>query len=174
MFSILILDVGCGGSPRGDINVDGFPFDRGQYYADYDMKNIKMFVWSIGECLPFKDNVFNKVSCRHVLEHVPNPLKFLKELNRILVDKGELLILVPSEFRNNYTKSHLFTWCPNTLNNLVMKVFDEVQTGYTDRLSFIGEDYRVFRIFPFLRTLLGMIGLHSEIYAHAIKRGVQL
>lgn len=168
----MILDVGCGGSPKGDVNVDGFPFDRGQYYADYNMKKIRMFIWSMGEYLPFKNNTFEKVSCRHVLEHVPDPLKFLKELNRILIEGGELLILVPSEFRNNYTKTHLFTWCPDTLKNLIMMVFDEADTGYTDRLSFLGEDYRVFRMFPFLRLLLGRMGLHSEIYAHAIKRRI--
>lgn len=36
-----------------------------------------------GEIFPFPDNSFDYVICSHVLEHVPDPVKFVKELTRI-------------------------------------------------------------------------------------------
>ena len=57
-----------------------------QFVADtqYDITN-----------LPFKDNSFDLIICFHVLEHVKDDDKAIINLNRILKEKGDVLIQVP-------------------------------------------------------------------------------
>ena len=42
--------------------------------------------------LPFKENSFDIVYCRYILEHVPDPLRVLKEARRVLKPGGKLFI----------------------------------------------------------------------------------
>lgn len=42
--------------------------------------------------LPFKDNSFDKVYCRYILEHVKDPLNVLLEAKRVLRNGGEIFI----------------------------------------------------------------------------------
>lgn len=45
--------------------------------------------------LPIADNAFDVIICFHVLEHVQDDRRALKELSRILACDGELLLMVP-------------------------------------------------------------------------------
>lgn len=45
--------------------------------------------------LPIRDSSFDGIVCLHVLEHVFDDRKALHELERILSEKGELLLMVP-------------------------------------------------------------------------------
>ena len=45
--------------------------------------------------IPFDDNSFDAVYCSHVLEHVPDDAKALKEFHRILKPSGWALPVVP-------------------------------------------------------------------------------
>jgi ubiquinone/menaquinone biosynthesis C-methylase UbiE len=44
---------------------------------------------------PFPDNSFSLITANHVLEHLENPFKIMKELHRILKSGGNLIIRVP-------------------------------------------------------------------------------
>lgn len=91
----LVLDVGSG---------DG-PFARANVLCDKYVSNTenrigpiaidRPFVAGDVMALPFRDNAFDYVFCSHVLEHVEDPEKAIKELVRI-GRKGFLEI--PSEF----------------------------------------------------------------------------
>lgn len=48
--------------------------------------------------LPFKDGSFDKVICSEVLEHVPQDQEGIKELVRVLSDKGTIGVSVPHYF----------------------------------------------------------------------------
>jgi len=83
-----ILDVGCGIRGRGDVNVDLFfgevnktDFLCGDMYIDPSRaKNpIKADVCR----LPFRDKSFDIVLCYHLLEHVDNYVKAIRELTRV-------------------------------------------------------------------------------------------
>jgi ubiquinone/menaquinone biosynthesis C-methylase UbiE len=95
----VILDVGCGSFPRGDVNVDL----RNRKFADskrhfvLNAKKIKNFVLADGHFLPFKNNCFEKVVSHHVIEHVLNPYRFLEELIR--VSKEEVEVVCPHRLR---------------------------------------------------------------------------
>jgi SAM-dependent methyltransferase len=44
------------------------------------------------ECLPFHDHQFDLVGCRHVIEHLDDPLAVFAELHRVMTPGGRLLI----------------------------------------------------------------------------------
>lgn len=79
----LVLDVGSGDGPfaRADVLCDKYIEDTenrvGQILID------RPFVTGDIMALPFRDNTFDYVYCSHVLEHVEDPEKALKELMRV-------------------------------------------------------------------------------------------
>ena len=52
--------------------------------------------------MPFTDNMYDFILCNHVLEHVENDLKALREIKRILKKGGKGIVQVP--FYNPDTK----------------------------------------------------------------------
>src|SRR3989338_3692458 len=82
----LVLDAGSGDKPlwRADVIVDKYLDDDQQRHSGamvYDKR--KIFIEADVENLPFKDKVFDFVFCAHLLEHVENPDKAIKELTRV-------------------------------------------------------------------------------------------
>jgi len=96
MVENLILDVGCGDRPKGDVNVDLFQGEsvdlqglRGRINPSETVNFVQGTVYN----LPFINNVFTKVLCHHLLEHLKEPKKAIKELIR--VSKYEIELVVP-------------------------------------------------------------------------------
>jgi SAM-dependent methyltransferase len=48
------------------------------------------------EELPFENQLFDVVSCLQVIEHLPEPERFLHEANRVLKEDGLLLLAAPN------------------------------------------------------------------------------
>jgi len=68
-----IIDLGCG--PRktpGAIGVDGYPYAGVDLVAD-----LGRTPW------PLADGISDHIMCRHVIEHVADPVSFLREIHRI-------------------------------------------------------------------------------------------
>jgi SAM-dependent methyltransferase len=51
--------------------------------------------------IPVEDGRYDAVLCTQVLEHVPDPLKALKELHRVLVPGGTLWLSTPFYFQEH-------------------------------------------------------------------------
>ncbi len=80
-----ILDVGCGANKYpGAIGIDSNP--RTQADVIHDLGVVPY---------PFKDNEFDEIICRHVIEHVPDVMTFVTELHRIAKPGGRLKIVTP-------------------------------------------------------------------------------
>ncbi len=84
-----VLEIGPGGSPhpRADVFLE-HRFDTEEEEASQrghaaKPRLEKPVVYYSGDQFPFKDNEFDYVICSHVLEHVPNPAKFISELTRV-------------------------------------------------------------------------------------------
>ena len=77
-----LLDIGCGSKPYKDIckveEYIGLEVDSIE-----NRKNKKADYFYDGNRIPFKDKSFDSLLSNQVFEHVFNPNKFLKELNRI-------------------------------------------------------------------------------------------
>ena len=96
------LDVGSGDRPSGDVNCDTFK-DRTPHIRLRDNKIVVKgnFVLCDGEHLPFKDRVFSETYSSHTIEHVPNPFNFLKEMFRVTLANGTVLVKCPHRFSRN-------------------------------------------------------------------------
>jgi len=73
---------GAGSRPAGYVNLDLFPLPGVDVAAD-------------AECLPFSDNVFQRVECDAVLEHVRRPERVMAEIARVLAPGGHLHVVTP-------------------------------------------------------------------------------
>lgn len=81
--SALVLDVGSGGNPypRSDVLLDRL--GGAEHRSGVAMKIDRMAIIGDATKLPFKDKSFDFIIASHILEHMPNPEIFLKEMQRV-------------------------------------------------------------------------------------------
>ncbi len=53
--------------------------------------------------LPFSDNEFDFIICNHVLEHIPDDTKAMKELYRVLAPDGTGIFQIPQDLSKDFT-----------------------------------------------------------------------
>lgn len=90
--------------------------------------------------LPFKDNSFDIILCNHVLEHIPDDTKAMKELYRILKPGGMGIFQIPQDL------SRATTFQDDTITDpkertLIFGQYDHVRVygrDYFDKLRSIG------------------------------------
>jgi len=98
----VILDLGCGENPRGNINLD---VTRTPYCN----------LVASAEQLPIKSLSIDKVLCSQVLEHLSDPALALKEINRVLKPNGIAEIDVPKPFFTSNSRHRLFELLLNSV-----------------------------------------------------------
>lgn len=91
----LVLDVGCGLRPYESL------FAR-QRYVGIDIRQSGREGsgklpdrWFDGIHIPFEDSSCGAIICTEVLEHCVEPALLLREMHRVLVNDGRLLVTVP-------------------------------------------------------------------------------
>jgi len=155
MCSDMTLDIGCGRTPKGKVNVD--------LYQGFEHREKVIIIKADAQHLPFKSNVFDKVSSHEVIEHLEDPLTLLREMHRVSRDR--IMITTPNAFyvnkimrllfRGYYTpnKEHIYLWGPIELENLLIKMgFRDVRIGYFDRFANKGRLELFCKIFRRVRT----------------------
>ncbi len=110
-----MLDIGCG------YGVYLSQFGPGSKGVEVDSKKVKYCIKNnldviehdINKGLPFENESFEGVLISHVLEHVQSPYVLLKEIDRVLVKKGRLVIALPPRYSlprlfgvDDYYKDH--------------------------------------------------------------------
>jgi SAM-dependent methyltransferase len=87
-----LINLGCGGFPlKGFINVDINKDTAADIISD-----LNHFPY------PFKDEASNLIIIEHALEHLNEPLVAIKEIYRILMPGGKLIVKVP-HFSRGFT-----------------------------------------------------------------------
>lgn len=76
-------------------------------------KGLKVKYADVAKKLPFKDEMFDAVYCSHVIEHMESPLYLMKEINRVLKEKGKAVVITPDYIMTSRKYNEGF-WCDYT------------------------------------------------------------
>lgn len=122
-----ILDIGCGkgillrklqGKYPGSVLHGVEPSRNALKFFQKVFPDVSLFE-GIFEDSPFLNKKFDLIVSNGVLEHVPDPVAFLKNIRSCIAESGFLYIGVPN-FRNNpadlFTYDHLSRFTPETVN----------------------------------------------------------
>jgi ubiquinone/menaquinone biosynthesis C-methylase UbiE len=134
----LVLDVGCGLHPRGDVNTDPYPESihrRGGKGPTLDETKI---IQCYAEHMPmFRDRQFEVVRCHQVLEHIADWRKALREMWRVC--DYHLIVEVPDRRYLTFpklsrSKVHISNFDAQTMDKVIPLVLGtrnfEVSTRY--------------------------------------------
>lgn len=89
------MDVGCGLKPYQKFFINAQDYCGLEVDSTAARKRKMADVFYDGQEMPFTSNSVNGILCTQVLEHVPDPNAFLRELHRVLTEDGLLLLSVP-------------------------------------------------------------------------------
>jgi len=121
------LNLGCGDKKYpGDTGVDLTPCGEiGMAGSQVNAKSAADVVCDVEKRLPFEDQSQDYVLAEDLLEHVINPIRALREWNRVLKPGGILLIFVPDEDRTDgilLDPTHTHAFDLEFLEDLVISV----------------------------------------------------
>tara|TARA_Y100001937_G_scaffold118122_1_gene172140 strand:+ start:166 stop:1428 length:1263 start_codon:yes stop_codon:yes gene_type:complete len=80
---LLNIDIGGGLNPYGD-------------YKTVDLREHADFVADLNDGIPLEDNSVGVLNAHHILEHLKDPIKSMREIHRVLCHGGWAFIEVPS------------------------------------------------------------------------------
>lgn len=133
--SKFVLDVGCGDTPRGNINVDC-------YIPDRIPEN---FILASAEYLPFRENSVDVVVNNYVIEHLVNPSAFIQNTCKIAKEKvviitdnsewiGDIFFRIYGAGRI-FNDEHNYKWSVEYLENLIKRLGYKKNRVYLLNLS---------------------------------------
>jgi len=166
-----VLDVGCGKKPYMRY------FPNTTMYIGIDKSTPSADVIAVGEYLPFRNKAFDTVICTQVLEHVEDPVRVLKEMNRILQGRGVLILSTHGFWIEGHERTDYWRWTLQGLYRILS------QTGFDVIESYSMEPYSSFFQFISLFIPTNLIGKLFQTFINllcglAIKilrdRGVRL
>ena len=75
---------------------------------------------------PFKDNYFDEILLKMILEHLDNPINVLKEVIRISKNNAKIIIIVPHAFSyaNNTNIQHKSRFTENSFEKKLLKEYE--------------------------------------------------
>ena len=109
-----ILDIGCSTGnfiAQDPKNITGIDIDKDAIKMA-KKRGLSAICHDITKRLPFKKNSIENVNCRHVLEHLEDPMDFMMEIHRILKKNGRLILITDKyskHFWDDYTHKRPFT-----------------------------------------------------------------
>lgn len=153
------LDIGCGPNPQGTVNIDLFQGWSPHTKGTIDGRTIPNFIQGDAHYLPFKDHAFDLVYVSHLLEHLQDPDRCLRELARI---SEAAVIRVPNNPVTWEHPEHLYSWSKSSLRNLLRHYYTHVTVTATTRPKYPGKSrvYLASKKFPIIGRWLSRILLH--------------
>jgi SAM-dependent methyltransferase len=116
-----LLDAGCGEQPFRIFcsHLDYVSQDFARYDGKGDGAGFQTGTWDYGchpldltcdiTSIPESDGSFDVILCTEVLEHVPDPVKALREFSRLLKPQGKLIVTAPFCSLAHFTPYHFST-----------------------------------------------------------------
>lgn len=100
-----VLDLGAGENPHSDATTT---------MDVVDLPGIDVVHDATDRPWPFDDNEFDRVTARHVLEHIQHPEDVFHEVARILTDEGRFEVVVPLGLDARTDPTHVHEWTYET------------------------------------------------------------
>ncbi len=103
-----ILDIGCGHTFRGTVNVDLYikptaeRCDNHNKNTDTKLRNIPNLICTEATHLPFIANIFDEVVSYQVIEHLTNPHHLIMEMARVAKPNAKITIVTPHKLGNRH------------------------------------------------------------------------
>ena len=173
-----ILDVGCG---DGDFLKFMKDHGWGTYGIEPSSSGAKLAKGKLNgkiyntvlEKAKFPNNFFDAVTIWHVLEHVDNPGKMIKEVERIMKRNGLLIIAVPN-IGSIQAKIGGKKWfhldVPRHLHHFSTKTLKALMKSNGFKVDKVQHFSFVYNLIGVLQTLLNMTGIKFNFLHHLIKR----
>jgi SAM-dependent methyltransferase len=139
--------------------------DVGLQMGSWD--NTKLDIISDITSIPRDNDSFDSIMCTEVLEHVPDPVAALKELNRLLRKGGYLLITAPFASITHFAPYHFATgfnrfFYEHHLQNMGYEILEIQMNG--NYFEYIGQEVR--RIKRTARMYSKGYNLFDKIFTH--------
>jgi len=125
-----VLDLGCEGGREGNIFHDSI-YGKNVYGLDIEIRqpNTRK-IKGDAQNMPIKSNSLDTIVAGELIEHLPDPAKFLDETKRVLKSKGIILITTPNKnsllnkiFKSYLVKGHESLFDTKTIKSIVSKYF---------------------------------------------------
>lgn len=120
----LWLDLGCGGSPKGDINIDLYMLNSPCTNQKILPSRIPNFIQASVGFSPIRDGSMYGVKAYHLIEHSTEPTEWIEEMVRIA--QKWVIIAVPNNPVVSEHSTHFYSWSKTSLTNL-MSLYGEVK-----------------------------------------------
>lgn len=153
------LDIGCGYDKKQHVKKGDIGIDVRTGLCD---------VIATAYYLPFCNNCLKKVIMSHVLEHLDDPLKVLKEIDRVLARKGLLEIEIPNAHsfyifkdillkrkgRLKISSEHIHLFGETELSNLLLKAgFKLIKITYVNSIwtqRLLNDSFLKYAVYSFI------------------------
>jgi len=140
-----------------------------------------------GHVFPFENNSFDYIYSTSVLEHVTDPSRFLKEINKVLKPGGKVYLSFPNRFapRETHTGIWFLSYFPRSMANMFLKsVFkrnsiNELNLHFLSYFSLVrflkGTQLKIMFEYDtknimkkFIKHFLGILGFHHSVLLKTI------
>jgi SAM-dependent methyltransferase len=119
LFRGQMLDIGCGEKPYEDLLASRVTGYIGVDHVATQHSASRADVWADATELPFGDEQFDTVAAFQVLEHLPEPLRALREAHRVLRREGRIFISTPFMWGVHEAPHDYFRYTPYGLRHLL-------------------------------------------------------
>ncbi len=115
------MDVGAGEGPWRDMLGSAATYVGVDVAtaAEFGMTRRPGIIYYDGLKLPFSDASFEHALCVEVLEHVASPVALLRDIHRVLVPGGRLILTVPWSARTHHLPHDYFRFTNFGLRNVL-------------------------------------------------------
>ncbi|MFH0731797.1 MAG: class I SAM-dependent methyltransferase [Candidatus Omnitrophota bacterium] len=177
-----VLDIGCyAGKLLEEVEKEGFKAYGIELYshaAEYGRKKGRNIFSGEVYDARFEDGFFSCVVVNHVFEHIQEPVKFIKEINRILKSNGILIINLPTHdslmriiMGRNWLQwtpyVHAFFYTQKTLNDTITQNsgFEPVFIHQKGRLEPPTDNWFKNKLKDFIANFASLINKGEQIEA---------
>jgi O-antigen biosynthesis protein len=149
-----VLDLGCGQGEGSNF----LSQQQGMHVISCDLSSETLLAaqaiwssskvnWTItdGQALCFRSSEFDGIVSVEVIEHIPEPARYLSEVRRVLRPNGIFMLTTPNRLRSSLTPGSLW---PEHLREYSPEELESILKCYFSRIDLLGEKIPIYESHP--------------------------